>query len=202
MRRHSWHLRSDARADSHRPMPPEGLTRPSTAEPMCFIYTSGTTGLPKAAIITNQRFMLASNLFARGIYEAREGPAGASVATTLSNLGALYLSMERFRRSIVAFERVLEIQEATLGPDSHDAGVTLERLAQAQLEVGEAEAAEVLGARFVANREQLFGSDHPSVAAALRRQAKAAAAQGAADRARELEARADRIEFPAPPSAE
>ena len=41
------------------------LPMPQTAEPMCYIYTSGTTGLPKAAIITNQRWLLASTLFGR-----------------------------------------------------------------------------------------------------------------------------------------
>ena len=46
---------------------------PVTREPMCFIYTSGTTGLPKAAIITNQRFMMASNMFGRAIFESTPG---------------------------------------------------------------------------------------------------------------------------------
>ncbi len=49
---------------------PYNLNRPDTADPMCYIYTSGTTGLPKAAIITNQRWLAASLLFGRGMGEA------------------------------------------------------------------------------------------------------------------------------------
>lgn len=48
---------------------------PKTADPMNYIYTSGTTGLPKAAIITNQRFMMAASLFGRTIHEAEPGDA-------------------------------------------------------------------------------------------------------------------------------
>jgi len=46
--------------------PPLALGRvplPSGADPMCLIYTSGTTGLPKAALITNQRWLVAAALF-------------------------------------------------------------------------------------------------------------------------------------------
>lgn len=49
---------------------PLNLNPPKTAEPMCYIYTSGTTGLPKAAVITNQRWIVASTLFGRGMAEA------------------------------------------------------------------------------------------------------------------------------------
>jgi fatty-acyl-CoA synthase len=40
---------------------------PKTQEPMCYIYTSGTTGLPKAAVISNQRWLEAAEVFGRGI---------------------------------------------------------------------------------------------------------------------------------------
>lgn len=43
-----------------------------TRDATSYIYTSGTTGLPKAAIITNQRYMSATALFARGMYELKE----------------------------------------------------------------------------------------------------------------------------------
>jgi acyl-CoA synthetase (AMP-forming)/AMP-acid ligase II len=39
----------------------------------CFIYTSGTTGLPKAAIVTNQRFVAAAILFGRLMHRAGPG---------------------------------------------------------------------------------------------------------------------------------
>jgi len=43
-----------------------------TRDATSYIYTSGTTGLPKAAIITNQRYMSATALFARGMYELKQ----------------------------------------------------------------------------------------------------------------------------------
>jgi acyl-CoA synthetase (AMP-forming)/AMP-acid ligase II len=72
--------------------------RPRTEEPAAYLYTSGTTGLPKAAVVTNQRFLAASIGFGRVLHEATEedviytalplyhgsaqwGGLGASVAT-------------------------------------------------------------------------------------------------------------------------
>lgn len=46
------------------------VSPPRATEPMAYIYTSGTTGLPKAALITNQRYMLGGIMFGRGMYEA------------------------------------------------------------------------------------------------------------------------------------
>ncbi len=42
---------------------------PGTTEPMCYIYTSGTTGLPKAAIVSNQRWIEAALMFGFGLGE-------------------------------------------------------------------------------------------------------------------------------------
>jgi acyl-CoA synthetase (AMP-forming)/AMP-acid ligase II len=42
---------------------PVGLTTPSSSDTLCYIYTSGTTGLPKAAIITNRRWMAGAYLY-------------------------------------------------------------------------------------------------------------------------------------------
>jgi acyl-CoA synthetase (AMP-forming)/AMP-acid ligase II len=64
-----WRVINDeVAACSHHPLP--GLTPPENSEAMCYIYTSGTTGLPKAAIITNQRWLLAGALFGRVMAEA------------------------------------------------------------------------------------------------------------------------------------
>lgn len=49
---------------------PTGLSRPSTSDVMCYIYTSGTTGLPKAAIITNKRWIAAAYLFGGAMMDA------------------------------------------------------------------------------------------------------------------------------------
>jgi len=47
-------------------------SEPRVEDRACFIYTSGTTGLPKAAIVTNARLLLAGTLFGRSILEAGE----------------------------------------------------------------------------------------------------------------------------------
>src|SRR5882724_11227101 len=44
---------------------------PSGDQPTSFLYTSGTTGLPKAAIVTNQRFLLAAYGFGKVMHEVR-----------------------------------------------------------------------------------------------------------------------------------
>jgi acyl-CoA synthetase (AMP-forming)/AMP-acid ligase II len=53
--------------------PLSDVPAPRASHLMCYIYTSGTTGFPKAAIITNQRFMMAGLLFAEGTCELRPG---------------------------------------------------------------------------------------------------------------------------------
>lgn len=51
------------------PHTPLGQPLPATAQPMCYIYTSGTTGLPKAAIVTNLRWIEAALGFGHGFGE-------------------------------------------------------------------------------------------------------------------------------------
>jgi acyl-CoA synthetase (AMP-forming)/AMP-acid ligase II len=52
---------------------PVDLGPPRADECMCYIYTSGTTGLPKAAIIRNQRWLIAGALFGASILELGPG---------------------------------------------------------------------------------------------------------------------------------
>ncbi|MET0344536.1 MAG: long-chain-acyl-CoA synthetase [Polyangiales bacterium] len=49
---------------------PVGITPPSSSETLCLIYTSGTTGLPKAAIVTNRRWVGGGFLFGAALMEA------------------------------------------------------------------------------------------------------------------------------------
>jgi acyl-CoA synthetase (AMP-forming)/AMP-acid ligase II len=49
---------------------PAGTRVANTSDVMCYIYTSGTTGLPKAAIITNKRFMSGVYLYGAACMEA------------------------------------------------------------------------------------------------------------------------------------
>ena len=62
----------DARLDAAAPAPVDSGP-PSADECMCYIYTSGTTGLPKAAIIRNQRWLLAGALFGSAVLELGPG---------------------------------------------------------------------------------------------------------------------------------
>src|SRR5690606_27930132 len=52
---------------------PSGIAVPSSSDVMCYIYTSGTTGLPKAAIITNKRYLSGAYLFGGATMDA--GPS-------------------------------------------------------------------------------------------------------------------------------
>lgn len=49
---------------------PSGVAVPNSSEVMCYIYTSGTTGLPKAAIITNKRYLAGAYMFGSATMEA------------------------------------------------------------------------------------------------------------------------------------
>jgi acyl-CoA synthetase (AMP-forming)/AMP-acid ligase II len=51
---------------------PVGLTQPNTSDTVCFIYTSGTTGLPKAAVITNRRWLAGAYLFGLSMMQATQ----------------------------------------------------------------------------------------------------------------------------------
>ena len=48
---------------------PTATRKLRTDDPCCYIYTSGTTGLPKAAVVTNQRFMLAGTAFGKVMHD-------------------------------------------------------------------------------------------------------------------------------------
>lgn len=47
-----------------------GYLHPRNDEPMAYLYTSGTTGLPKAAVVTNQRFMATAYGFGKLLHRA------------------------------------------------------------------------------------------------------------------------------------
>jgi acyl-CoA synthetase (AMP-forming)/AMP-acid ligase II len=49
---------------------PAGIAVPNSSDVMCYIYTSGTTGLPKAAIITNKRYLSGAYLFGGAAMDA------------------------------------------------------------------------------------------------------------------------------------
>jgi acyl-CoA synthetase (AMP-forming)/AMP-acid ligase II len=62
----------DALLEAAAPAPAD-VGAPRADECMCYIYTSGTTGLPKAAIIRNQRWLLAGALFGSAVLELGPG---------------------------------------------------------------------------------------------------------------------------------
>lgn len=61
----------DAAAARQSSLPLDGVV-PRQAQTGCYIYTSGTTGLPKAAIVTHRRWMLAAAGFAFVLADAGE----------------------------------------------------------------------------------------------------------------------------------
>ncbi|MGH0036302.1 MAG: long-chain-acyl-CoA synthetase [Myxococcota bacterium] len=63
---------------------------PGAKETFCFIYTSGTTGLPKAAIITNQRMLLANFGFGHLMHRSGAGDV-IYVPLPLYHSSALFL---------------------------------------------------------------------------------------------------------------
>jgi len=63
---------------------------PGAHDTFCYIYTSGTTGLPKAAIITNQRMMLANLGFGHLMHRAGAGDV-IYVSLPLYHSSALFL---------------------------------------------------------------------------------------------------------------
>ena len=63
----------DDLVEAQSPASPIELPIPEPTGPMCYIYTSGTTGLPKAAIVTNLRWMSAGILFGHGIMDLDGG---------------------------------------------------------------------------------------------------------------------------------
>ncbi len=58
----------DALLEAAAPSPTD-VGPPRADEYMCYIYTSGTTGLPKAAIVRNQRWLVAGALFGSAVLE-------------------------------------------------------------------------------------------------------------------------------------
>jgi acyl-CoA synthetase (AMP-forming)/AMP-acid ligase II len=66
------------------------LYEPSAKDTFCYIYTSGTTGLPKAAIITNQRMMLANFGFGHLMHRSGAGDV-IYVPLPLYHSSALFL---------------------------------------------------------------------------------------------------------------
>ncbi len=55
-----------AESPTHEPWPAH---KSKIEDPSCYIYTSGTTGLPKPALITNKRYMMACSAFGRVAHE-------------------------------------------------------------------------------------------------------------------------------------
>jgi acyl-CoA synthetase (AMP-forming)/AMP-acid ligase II len=79
----------DAHLDAQSEAPVTG-GMPRGDERMAYIYTSGTTGLPKAAIVTNQRFLGTGAGFGRAVFGASPQDV-VYVTTPLYHSTAMYL---------------------------------------------------------------------------------------------------------------
>jgi tetratricopeptide (TPR) repeat protein len=111
----------------------------------------------------------AEPLFQRAlkIREKVLGPDHPTTATTLNNLGALYLSMGNYAKAEPLFQRTLKIYEKALGPDHPNTAKVLINLAALYLSMGNYAKAEPLYQRALKIDEKALGPDHPTIATAL-----------------------------------
>jgi CHAT domain-containing protein len=101
------------------------------------------------------------------IREKALGKDHPSVATSLSNLAALYQSQGKYVQAEPLHKRSLAILEKALGKDHPDVATSLNNLAELYKRQGKYVQAEPLHKRSLAILEKALGKDHPDVATSL-----------------------------------
>ncbi len=104
---------------------------------------------------------------ALSIAEADRGPNHLDVASSLSNLAALYYSQGQYAAAEPLYRRSAAIMEKVLGPENPDVVSSLEDLAEVYCMQGRYAAAEPVYNRSLAILEKTVGWDHPRVAMLL-----------------------------------
>ena len=99
---------------------------------------------------------------ALSIREAALGPDHPDVATSLTNLAALYQVQGRYADAEPLHRRALVIDEAALGPDHPSVATDLNNLAELYRVQSRNAEAEPLYQRALAIRETTLGTDHPT----------------------------------------
>jgi TonB family protein len=89
------------------------------------------------------------------------------VATSLSNLGEIYMANHDYDSARKTFERLLQMQEEQAGPNDVKLASTWDRLAALYSRDGKAARAEELYKRALAAREKAFGPENLQVADTL-----------------------------------
>ncbi len=97
------------------------------------------------------------------------GPQSPRLATSLSNLAALYNAQGRYGEAEPLLKRVLAIDEKALRPDHPNLAIDITILAQLYQAQGRYADAEPLYERSSAIWEKALGPDHPEVAKATDR---------------------------------
>jgi tetratricopeptide (TPR) repeat protein len=98
---------------------------------------------------------------ALAIREKALGPDHPDVASSLNNLGNVYLRQGHYAESEPLHMRALAIREKALGPDHPDVAYCLNGLALTFRDQGRYQEAEGLLSQALSTREAALGSDHP-----------------------------------------
>ena len=133
-------------------------------------------------------------MMALNINEKALGPDHLDLATSLSNLAALYYSQGKYDEALPLYRRALAIDEKALGPDHMKVAVSLTNLAWLYRAQGKYNEALPLSYRALAIEEKSLGSDHHNVAVSLNCVAGLYSDQGKYDEALPLYRRALAIE--------
>jgi len=117
-----------------------------------------------STLISLKRFQEAEELYLETLRgrTALYGPDDPDVATSLSNLGALYLAMDDLERAEDHLRRALEIR--LQGDEETLVASTLDLLGEVTAARGDGAEAEQLHRRALEIRRRLLGEDHPLVA--------------------------------------
>jgi CHAT domain-containing protein/Tfp pilus assembly protein PilF len=124
------------------------------------------------------------------IRELALGPDHPDVATSLSNLAAIYEERGRYADAELLLQRALAISEKAFSPDHPDLATKLNNLADLYITQGRFAEGEPLVKRALAINEKAFGSDHPHIAVSLNNLASLYNSQGRIAEAESLYKRA------------
>jgi CHAT domain-containing protein/Tfp pilus assembly protein PilF len=98
------------------------------------------------------------------IREAALGPDHLDTATSLNNLGSVYLMAGRYDQATLAYGRAYGIRLEALGRDHHDVAVVLNNIAQVEYVLGDFAAAREKTEEAIRIFTVHYGAEHPRVA--------------------------------------
>jgi len=116
-----------------------------------------------------RRYREAENIYKEAIKVAEDtfGSDHPNVATSLNNLGELYISKGNYSEIEPLYERALAILEKALGPDHPDVAISSKNLAELYYNQGRYTEAVPLYKDSLKILKEVLGPDHPEVAILL-----------------------------------